>query len=63
MQTTFTAPVTDMAEDRSAASDQILINLAAHRKSRSDRFPSVDDLLERLTDDTVSVANAGYRTR
>ena len=43
--------------------DSSLINLAEHRKTKSDRFPKVDDLLDRLTDSTQNVANGDYRAR
>ena len=41
--------------------DSTLINLAEHRRSAKDRFPDVEDLMDRLTDGAFDVANSVTR--
>ena len=55
-------------EDKTAESivregvDGTLINLAEHRRSVNDRFPDVEDLMDRLTDGVFDVANSAGRS-
>ena len=62
MQTTLNDTETTQSEEQQTSCDGTLINLAAHRQMKSERFADVDDLLDRLTYDAVNVANGGCRT-
>jgi hypothetical protein len=41
------------------AGDDTLVSFASRQRPRLERFPDVEDLVERLTDDTASVARWG----
>ena len=62
MRTTSNDTGTNQSREQHNDSDGTLINLAAHRQVKSERFVDVDDLLDRLTYDAVNVANGGSRT-
>ena len=55
--------LTSGSGDQSETRDSTLINFAAHRQTKRDRFGSVDDLLDRLSDNTLQVANGEDRAR
>lgn len=63
MRTAITEQNAERKPEAEGLVEASLINLAEHRRSKRDRFPNVDELLERLTDDTVNVANGDYRSR
>ncbi|SFS20310.1 hypothetical protein [Yoonia litorea] len=63
MQIQFTHATATSECDVDSHEQTTLIHLADRRRTKDDRFPDVDDLLERLTDDTVNVANGRYRAR
>ena len=46
-----------------AEQDDNLVNLDVHRAKQRERFPAVDDLVDRLTDDALSVASGRCVTR